>query len=243
MDLPAPDPGILKKIARAFLSGMLDKGDRILVGLSGGKDSLTLTAHLAHLQRHFQIPFEFEALHVRADFAGCGTPPGFLSWVENWGIKTHVLPVAIQGRLKPGEKLNCWWCSTQRRTELLQFARSHGFSKVALGHHLDDIVETLLMNMAFKSRISGMLPVMRYDHYDAVIIRPLAYVGVEQILRYAQDRGFLHQAETCPFGKNSLRLKAREALRILSQSAPHVRENLLRSMNSIDRRYLNFDNS
>lgn len=238
MDLPPPDSGILKRIARAFLEGMLDKGDRILVGLSGGKDSLTLVAHLTYLQKRFQIPFDFEALHIQADFAGCGTPPDFLGWVETWGVKTHVLPVAIQGRLKPGERLNCWWCSTQRRTELLQFARTHGFSKVALGHHLDDIVETLFMNMAFKAKISAMLPVMRYDRYSAVIIRPLAYVSVDQIIRYAREQGFLHQAQVCPFGKNSLRLKVRESLRVLSQAAPHVKENLLWAMKNIDFRYL-----
>lgn len=238
MTLPPPDPGILKRIARALLGRMLDPHDRLLVGLSGGKDSLTLTAHLAHLQRHFQIPFTFEALHIQADFTGCGSPPGFLEWVRGWGVPVHVLPVAIRGRLKSGRRLNCWWCSTQRRTELLAFARTHGFTKVALGHHLDDIVETILMNMAFKGQVSAMLPVMRYDNYPAVVIRPLAWVGVASIAEYARRHGFLEQAAVCPFGRNSLRLKAREAVRILSQAAPNVRENIVRSLSHIDTRYL-----
>jgi len=238
MTLPPPNAGILKRVARALLGGLIEPNDRVLLGLSGGKDSLTLLIHLVHLQKHFQIPFHFEAAHIKADFVGCGSAPHFLEWVREWGVVTHEIPVAILGRLKPGKKLNCWWCSTQRRTELLEFARENGFTKVALGHHLDDMIETLLMNMAFKGQVSTMLPLMRYDHYQAVIIRPLAFVSVDQIVAYSRKEGFLQEALTCPFGQNSLRLKVRQAIRLLSQAAPGVKENLLRSTSNIQERYL-----
>ena len=150
----------------------------------------------------------------------------------------QTLPVAIQGRLKPGRKLNCYWCSTQRRKELLDYARSRGFTKVALGHHLDDILETLFMNMAYKAEVGTMLPVMVYDRHDAVVIRPLTYVTNEQTLAYARSRGFLSEAAVCPFGTTSLRLKAREAVRVLASGGPGVRENLLKSLSAVRDRYL-----
>ena len=80
----------------------------------------------------------------------------------------------VIGRLKPGRSMNCYWCSMQRRTELIRYAMAEGFNKIALGHHLDDIVETLMMNMLYKGQISGMLPILRYEKYPVSIIRPLA---------------------------------------------------------------------
>ncbi len=217
---------------------MLEKADRVLVGLSGGKDSLTLLAHLANLQNNFQIPFTFEALHIKSDFSGCSAKPGFLDLVGSWGVKVHILEVAIEARLKPGKSMNCYWCSTQRRTELIQWANGRGFNKIALGHHTDDILESFFMNMAYKGEISTMLPVMRYDKYKAVIIRPMALVTEEQIIGYAKETGILSEALVCPFGKTSLRLKARQAISLLAASAPGVRANIFKAMENPHPRYL-----
>lgn len=236
--LPPPERNILRRIARALLEGLIEPNDRILLGLSGGKDSLTLAIHLAHLQPHFQIPFSFACLHIQADFPGCAPMPGFLETVRGWGIPVHVLPVPIRGRLKPGQRLNCWWCSTQRRKELLEYAHREGYARLALAHHLDDILETVLMNMAYKGKISAMLPLMRYDRFPAVVIRPLCYVTVDRIVEYARRQGFLAETASCPFGSNSLRLRARRALQILAEGAPGVKETLLRSLSRIETRYL-----
>ncbi|MEI6874758.1 MAG: ATP-binding protein, partial [Spirochaetota bacterium] len=124
---------------------MIESGDRILVAVSGGKDSTALACDLAAKLKWWAVPFELRAIHIATDFCSCCKKSSLSERLAEWGIGYASVDVPVMGRLKPGKKMNCWWCSTQRRTELIKYAMAEGFNKIALGHHLDDMVETLLM--------------------------------------------------------------------------------------------------
>ena len=150
---------------------MIEEGDRILVAVSGGKDSTTLAYDLAIKRLWWPAHYELRAIHISTDFCSCCKKSALFSLLEGWGIESVSVDVPVIGRLKPGRSMNCYWCSTQRRTELIRYAMANGFNKIALGHHLDDIVETLLMNMLYKGETSTMPPLLRYDKYPIAVIR------------------------------------------------------------------------
>lgn len=231
---------ISRKIDKAIYEyQLIEPNDRILLAVSGGKDSLTMSYFLGKKQKGFPIPFEAQALYIESDFEGCDASPQMETLLDQWGIPFKRLYVEISGRLKPNEKLNCFWCSTQRRLELMNYATANGFNKIALGHHLDDIIETAFMNMAFKSQLSTMLPKMRYDKYPQTIIRPLARVEVREIVKFASDWGFLEKAVTCPYGKNSKRLHIRSMIDFLAKNeGEHIHENLYNALGNVNFDYL-----
>ena len=146
--------------------------------------------------------------------------------------------VAVEGRLKEGRKLNCYWCSTQRRTELIKFARENGYNKIALGHHMDDIVETLLMNMLYKGEFSGMPPMVPYEKYPCNIIRPLCYCEESEIIEYVEDAGIRKFTCTCEFSKASHRKSIREEIKSLTKGNSTLKANLFESMRNIRMDYL-----
>ena len=118
---------IARKIDKAILQfGMLKENDHVLIGLSGGKDSLVLAYHLARkaASGRYPVPFTAEAVHVRTDFTTYPVGDDFLEIVRGWGLKVTVIDVSVKKRLKKGYKLNCWWCSTQRRLELVKLKRA-----------------------------------------------------------------------------------------------------------------------
>ena len=181
---------ISRKIDKAiFENRMIEENDKILLAVSGGKDSLTMAYFLGKKQHKFRYPFTAEAVHIRTDFEGCFRHPKMDDFFNEWNIKIHYIDVPILERLKPGRKMNCYWCATQRRKELMEFARNNGFTKIALGHHLDDILETFFMNMILKGEMSTMLPILKYDHYDNTVIRPLARVQEHEIIGFAEEMG------------------------------------------------------
>lgn len=217
---------------------MIGKKDRILIGTSGGKDSTTLAYDLAVKRRWWGDPFEILALHIGTDV---GTPPDpapLEALFGEWGVPFARLHVPVVGRLKPGERMNCYWCSTQRRTELIRYALANGFNKIALGHHLDDIVETLLMNMLHKGEISTMPPVVRYAKYPLAVIRPLALCEERQIIAFAEEKGFAGAVCACGFDGASRRREIREKIRALTGDSGELKRNLFRSMSNVNAEYL-----
>ena len=217
---------------------MIEEGDRILIAVSGGKDSSSLAYDLAQKRRWWPQKYDIQALHIASDFCSCCKKSALELLMKSWDIPYESIDVPIIGRLKPGRSMNCYWCSTQRRTELIRYAMAHGFNKIALGHHLDDIVETLLMNMLYKSQISGMLPVLAYDKYPLKIIRPLALCEERQIIDFADERGFRAATCTCPYGKDSKRKEVRKRIRDLTGGASDLKRNLFNSMSNINNEYL-----
>ncbi|PIE04887.1 MAG: tRNA 2-thiocytidine(32) synthetase TtcA [Spirochaetales bacterium] len=241
--MPDPDTGkrISRKIDKAiFQFGMLEENDHVLIALSGGKDSLALAWHLARkaASKRYSVPFTAEAVHVRTDFAHYPAGEGFLDEVRSWGLKTTVIDIPVKQRVKEGFRLNCWWCSTQRRLELFRFARENSVTKIALGHHMDDILETFLMNMSSRGEMSTMLPNMRYDKYPQTIIRPLAWTQEEEIRRFVKELNLESFTCSCPWGSRSIRKTARRALEELTLGRPKAKDAMFRALSNPVKRYL-----
>ncbi|MFQ3621510.1 MAG: tRNA 2-thiocytidine biosynthesis TtcA family protein [Spirochaetales bacterium] len=215
--------GIEKAIAKAIHDyHLIEKGDRILIGASGGKDSTTLSWALARRKRWGTPPFELKALRIRTDVPGGGMPLEAEKALEalytEWDLPLETRDVPVIGRLKPGKQMNCYWCATQRRTELMHYALEHGYNKIALGHHLDDILTTFLMNMVNKGELSTMVPLLKYKKFPVTVIRPLALVPEESIRRFAAAQGWLSVTCSCSYGAEGERKEFQRRLDILTSS-------------------------
>ena len=229
-----------RKIDKSIFGyGMIRPGDRILVGISGGKDSATLLHQLGMRQRGFSIPFTVEALHVRTEYAEIADRDRLVELCELAGVPLNEKEISVTGRLKEGRKMNCHWCSTQRRTELLRFAGEHGFQRIALGHHMDDILETFLMNITRKGEISTMLPCLRYDRYPQWVIRPLAWVTEAETDAYAREIGYEAVRCRCGYDELSHRKVIRKALEaIIEAEGEGARERMMHALHNVEPRYM-----
>jgi len=191
---------------------LISEGDRILIAVSGGKDSTVLAWALSSVRPALKFNYELAALHISTDFCACCKKSALSKKLEEWGIPYNDLFVPVIGRLKEGEKMNCYWCSTQRRTELLKYAVENGFNKIALGHHLDDIVETFFMNLCAKGTLLAMPVLLNYRKYPVSLIRPLALLEEKQVIACAAQQNILKNACTCPYGQNSKRRDIRKRI-------------------------------
>lgn len=231
-------PNLSSLIDKAIFDyNMIEDGDRILVGASGGKDSTALIEYFSRRAKRPHCNFTYKALTVQSDFAP-PLPAGITALFSTWNVPHETVRADVLARLKPGRKMNCWWCSTQRRTELLNYAVANGYNKLALGHHLDDILETLLMNMLGKGELSTMPPKLAYDEYPVTILRPLCYVSVDTLIEHAKREGYYGWTCTCSYQNNSGRKEAHKLLQNLTGGENAKKERLFASLRNIRTSYL-----
>ena len=172
--------------------GMIEAGDKVMVCLSGGKDSYTLLDILLQLQKKAPVPFELVAVNL--DQKQPGFPEHVLpEYLQELGVPYHVIEqdtYSVVSRVIPEGKTMCSLCSRMRRGSLYSYAEENGFTKIALGHHRDDMVATFFMNLFHHAKLAGMPPKLRSDDGKHVVIRPLAYVRESDIIEYATARQF-----------------------------------------------------
>ena len=227
---------VQKLTAKAVIERrLICEGDRILIGASGGKDSTVMAWALSGLRRAIKINYELMALHISNDFSDEVKKNALANNLKEWGVPFGELSVPVIGRLKEGRKMNCYWCSTQRRTELIKYAMENGYNKIALGHHLDDIIETFFMNMMNKGILSAMPVRLKYRKYPLSLIRPLGYLEEKQIIACATDLGIIGDVCTCSYGINSGRRDMRERIAAFTRNSGAVKRRIFASLSSGNR--------
>ncbi len=228
-----PETVVKKLVARATLTwNLIEDGDRVLIAASGGKDSTALAWALQAVRRAIGKKYELIAVHIAADFPSSCDTAVLSARFSDWGIPLEIVRVPVIGRLKPGRKMNCYWCSTQRRTELLRYAAERGYNKIALGHHLDDIIETFFMNLLQKGEMIGMPAKLEYEKYPVTLIRPLAMLEERQIIEYADAADILKSTCTCAYGNNSERRAMRAKIAALTGNSGHTKRRILAGLSS-----------
>ena len=215
---------------------MIEEGDKVLVCMSGGKDSYTLLDILERLQKKAPVNFELFAFHL--DQKQPGYPQGIMEdYLESLGLPYEILDVdtfSIVQKNIPDGKTKCGLCSRLRRGIIYKFAAENNIDKIALGHHRDDIVETLFLNMFFGSKLKAMPPKLRSDDGEHVVIRPLSYCKESDLLEYSNEVGFpIIPCNLCGSQKNLQRVKIKKMLAEWEASNPGRVENIFKSLKSV----------
>ena len=219
--------------------GLIADGDHVLVGLSGGKDSLALVELLGKRAQIFVPRFRVTALHVRVrERAYLSDMSALEKFCQAFGVSLIVKDTEITEKPARGEKDPCFLCAWYRRKVLFETAQELGCNKIALGHHKDDIVETLLMNLVFQGAFATMPPCLPMEKMPIQIIRPLCLIEEKDLVRYAELQAYPKQTRLCPFEKESSRAEVKQLLTTLERLNPNVRDSLWGAMQNIKPGYL-----
>jgi len=216
---------------------MIEAGDRVMVCLSGGKDSYTMLDLLCSLQRSAPVPFEL--LAVNLDQKQPGFPAQVLpQYLESIGVPYNIIEqdtYRVVKRVVPEGRTMCALCSRLRRGALYRFAGEHGINKIALGHHREDIVETLFLNLFHGGRLKAMAPKLRSKDGRHIIIRPLAYIAERDIARYAHGMGFpLIPCTLCGSQPNLQRHAIKKMLAAWEREHPGRVESILSALRHVE---------
>jgi tRNA 2-thiocytidine biosynthesis protein TtcA len=221
--------------------GMIAAGDRVMVCLSGGKDSYTLLDILLSLQR--SAPLEFSLVAVNLDQKQPGFPAQVLpEYLASLGVPFHILEqdtYSVVKRVVPEGKTMCGLCSRLRRGALYRFAAEHGITKIALGHHRDDIVETFFLNLFFGGRLKAMAPKLLSDDGRHIVVRPLAYVSEREIARYARSRAFpIIPCNLCGSQANLQRAAVKRMLKAWEMEHPGRMDTIFSALRNVELEHL-----
>lgn len=219
--------------------GLIADGDHILIGLSGGKDSLALVEFLGKRAQIYVPRFKVTAVHVRVKERDYHSD---LSYLEDFCARVRVPFIVCDTEIgdeeKGKEKHPCFLCSWYRRKALFDVAKELGCNKIALGHHMDDLVETLLMNLIFQGSISTIPPQLQMEKMPIEMIRPLCLIEEKDVERYAELSDYQKQEKLCPLEKVSSRAEVKELLKQLEKFNPNVRDSIYAAMENIKLDYL-----
>lgn len=225
-----------KKAVRQY--GLIQENDRILIGLSGGKDSLALLELFVRLRKSWGVKFDLEAVHIDIVDIPYQADVGYLkSFCESFDIpflfrESHFSSDENQ------HKSICFSCSRHRRKELFKLSKELKCNKIALGHQLDDIAQTLLMNLFFQGSFTTMPPVFSPIKGDATFIRPLALIREYEIEKLSKLNQYQLITSVCPFENETSRYTVKKLLSELEISHPDVYQNIFNAMENIDPQYL-----
>ena len=221
---------------------LVEDDDRILVGLSGGKDSLLLLELLAKRARIEHPRFSVEALHVRMENIHYETDTSYLQqFCDELGVRLHVKTTRFEvgspadARDARRQKQPCFLCSWMRRKELFNLAQELGCNKIALGHHQDDLIHTALMNLTFQGRFDAMPARLKMRKMPITIIRPLCMMEEQDIKAYAEQQGYQKQQKRCPYENDSHRTDIKRLYDEMEQMNPEARFSIWRALNAANK--------
>ncbi|MBN2160778.1 MAG: tRNA 2-thiocytidine(32) synthetase TtcA [Spirochaetes bacterium] len=230
---------VQKTVGRAINRyGLICAGEKIAVGLSGGKDSVVLLEALSLRRSWIPIHYDICAIHINVKNI---TPPLERDYYERLceelcvEFRVHAIEVDLA---RDPKKTVCFVCAWHRRRELFRLAKELGCRRLALGHHMDDALETLLLNMTYNSSISSMPPKLSMFGGEFDIIRPLILLTEKEIERYARIRGFPVERAQCPHAEETRRADMKRIVGELSKINRKAKKNLFASMSNIHREYL-----
>ncbi|MEN3013038.1 MAG: ATP-binding protein [Endomicrobiia bacterium] len=232
---------VIKKVGRAFGDyKMLSENDKLLIGVSGGKDSVTLLDIMIYKKRF--LPFKYEIYVANIDFGFFDNYEAYLKKLEEF-LKKHEISYYFIKKTLPGERknINCFWCSWNRRKEIFLLAKKLGCNKVALGHTLDDVVVTFLMNLFYHGEISTMPPVLEMFKGEITLIRPLVYLTSKETQKYVEYKGLPVFKCKCPY--LSKKFSYRNYLENLVEEElqkywPNIKKNIFNSLKKVKKEYL-----
>ncbi len=225
---------ILRKASSSMKKfSLVENGDRILVGLSGGKDSMALLDILAERRKIFVPHFELFACHIGIRNVPYKSDIDYLrKFCEDRNIHFIYRETEFERDRKEGRS-HCFLCSWSRRKVMFRLAEELECNKLALGHHKDDIAETLLMNQVFTGRFESMPPKMTMDKFNLSVIRPLCEIRESELAELATTQGYHRQIKNCPFEEVGNRAKVKDLIRNLEQMNPDVVSSLFSAYISI----------
>jgi len=215
---------------------MIQKGDRVMVCLSGGKDSFTLMRILQLLQRRTNRKFELFAFTLDQSQPGWDDT-GLRNWLTEREIPYEILTEDTYSIVKekiPEGNTYCSLCSRLRRGIIYRYAEEHGYNKIALGHHRDDLIRTLLMSILYSGEIRSMPPKLLSDNKRHIIIRPLAYCQEKDIIEYANEQKYpIIPCTLCGSQENLVRQRVKNLINDLAKENPKVPSNMLHALTSV----------
>lgn len=218
---------------------MISDGDRILVGLSGGMDSLTLMWMLTERLPRAPISYELFAVYIDPGFAG-GFGASLKTYCEEMGYRLRIEPTdyGIRGHSPENRENPCFLCARLRRKRLFEIADELGCNKLALGHNKDDVIETLFLNMCYAGEISTMVPSQSFFQGRFTVIRPLAFADEDLIRKLAGEQRFPNFVNPCPTAQVSKRQEIKALLNQLYAGNKKVKGNIFRALSHVKTEYL-----
>lgn len=206
--------------------GLLEEGDRILLGISGGKDSLALLEFMARRARIYRPKIHLEALHVRMANIAYESDDHYLEeFAARHGVTLHLRETSFDASTDT-RKSPCFLCSWNRRKMLFETAKELGCNKIALGHHQDDILHTALLNFSFQGQFSTMPARLRMRKFPMTIIRPFCMVQEKDLVAWAALQEYRKQKKQCPYEKDSHRTDMRNIFDQIEQMNPESRHSM-----------------
>ena len=226
--VPADD---LSKLWRALIEfDMLQPGDRILIGLSGGKDSMLLTAMLAEIKKYSPIPFDLACYTLNGMFAPNFPRQELVDFCAHYGLEHYSDDIDILATQRASDVNPCYTCAFFRRGATNRRAKELGFNKVALAHHNDDAVETFFMNVMTTGQLKTFLPVTYLSRMDITVLRPLLYYREYEIRSLVKKLGLKPLKNPCPYDGHTMRQDVKEHIRALNEQYPGIYEHLASAM-------------
>lgn len=222
---------LLKRFKKATADyHLLEDGDKIMIGLSGGKDSLLLLELLGRQAKIYKPSIKVEACHVRMENVKYETDTSYLQSIcDELGVKLHVATTRFDDTRNGGKPV-CFLCSWQRRKALFKLAQEEGCNKIALGHHQDDIITTCLMNLFYQGRFDSTPPLYKMDKMPLTIIRPLCLEHEADIKEYAELAEYEKQKKLCPYENDSQRHFANGIFRMAEAENAEVRYSIWKAL-------------